>query len=211
MATSFRPRTLAEEHQPIQIWHQRLCHLNYTAVCRLATSDTISGIRLQQDSSTSNLFCEGCCKGKQHRTPFPMNIPCTRAFQPGALLHADLFGPIDPPSIGRALYYLLIKDDTTGYRLAFCIPKKSDVFSCIQQIVRQVLRDTGYVVKVIRSDRGGELVNKDAAKFYEENLIRQELTAPYNPEQNGAAERENRTVVELVRSMLHSQIVPSKF
>ena len=137
MVASFRPGTLAEEHQSIQIWHQHLCHLNYAAVRRLATSDTVNGIRFQQDSSTSDLFYEGCCKGKQHCTSFSENIPRTRAFQPGALLHADLFGPIDPPS----------------------------------QTVRQVLRDTGYAVKVIRSDRGGEFINKDAAKFYEENLI----------------------------------------
>ena len=133
-----------EGSQPLQIWHNRLCHLNYASIRQLATSDTVNGIRIQPDSSTSDLFYEGCCKGKQHQNPFPVNLPRTRATQPGALLHADLLGPIDPSSVGDALYCLIVKDDATGYRFAFCIPKKFDTLSCIQQMVRQVLRDTGH-------------------------------------------------------------------
>jgi hypothetical protein len=136
VAASFRSGTLAEECQSIQVWHNRLYHLNYTSIRRLATSDTINGIRLQHDSSAPDLFSEGCYKGKQHRTPFLVNSPRIRAVQPGALLHADLLGPIDPPSVGGALYCLLLKDDATGCRIAICIPKKSDALSCIQQTVR---------------------------------------------------------------------------
>jgi hypothetical protein len=142
-----------EECQPLQVWHRRLCHINHVAIRRLVNSDSVHGIQLQHQASTSDLFCEGCCKGKQHRTPFLINSPRVRADQPGALLHADLLGPIDPPSIGGALYCLLIKDDATGYCLAYCLSKKSDTLSCIQQAVRQVLCDTGHAVKVIRIDR----------------------------------------------------------
>jgi hypothetical protein len=60
-------------------------------------------------------------------------------------------------------------------------------------------------------DRGGEFVNKAAATYYDLALIRQEFTASYNPEQNGTAERDNRTVMELVRSMIHSNQTPSHF
>jgi transposase InsO family protein len=63
----------------------------------------------------------------------------------------------------------------------------------------------------LRIDRGGEFVSKQALKFYNDALICQELSAPYNPEQNGATERENRTVMELVRSMIHYQQVPHHF
>lgn len=41
--------------------------------------------------------------------------------------------------------------------------------------------------------------------FCEENGIRRELTAPYTPEQNGVAERKNRTVVEMARSLLKAK------
>jgi transposase InsO family protein len=120
-------------------------------------------------------------------------------------------GPIDPVSVDGASYYLLVKDDTTGYRIVFCISRKSDTLTCIQQAVHQVLRDTYQNVKVLHTDRGGEFVSKAATKFYDDSLIRHELTTPYNPEQNGAAERENCIVMELVRSMIHSRQVLPKF
>jgi hypothetical protein len=77
--------------------------------------------------------------------------------------------------------------------------------------VRQTLRGTSHAIQVIRTDRGGEFVNKAAAKYYDLGLIQQELTAPYNLKQNGVAERDNHTVMELVRSMIHSQQTPPHF
>jgi hypothetical protein len=211
VAASFRPGTPADECHPIQIWHQRLCHINYAAIKKLATSDSVDGIQLLTDHQFTDLFCEGCCKGKQHRTPFPVNEPRIRALSPRALLHADLMGPIHPASVGGALYCLLICNDATGYRIAFCLSRKSDTLSCIKQAVRQTLRDTGCKVQVIRTDCGGEFINKETTNYYDLEMIRQELTAPYNPEQNGAAKHDNRTVMELVGSMIHSNQTPSHF
>jgi hypothetical protein len=211
IAASFHPGTNVEEHQTMETWHNRLCHISHAVVKQLTTLDLVAGIQLLNSPSLDNFFCEGCCKGKQHRTLFPVNSPRIRTVHPGDLLHADLMGPIDPVSVGGASYCLLVKDDATGYRLVFCIPQKSDTLACIQQAVLQVLCNTRQTVKVIRTDRGGEFVNKAATKFYDESLIYHELTAPYNPEQNGAAKLENRTVMELVRSMIHSRNVPPKF
>jgi hypothetical protein len=211
VSASFRPGTNIEERQPLDIWHNRLCHISYDAVKKLAHSNLIEGIQLLTNPSAPDPFCEGCCKGKQHRTLFPTKSIRTRASTLGDLLYVDLMGPIDPISVGGASYCLLIKDVATGYRLVFCNSKKSDTLACLQQAVRQVLRDTNQTIKTIRIDRGGEFVSKAAAQFYDLSLIRHELTTPYNPEQNGAVERENRTVMELVRSMIHSQNVPPKF
>ena len=66
----------------------------------------------------------------------------------------------------------------------------------------------GHSVKVIRSDNGTEFVNKHVKTFLDEKGIMQETSAPYTPEQNGVAERENRTVVEMARTMLCSMNLP---
>jgi hypothetical protein len=152
IAASFRPGTNTEERQTIETWHNRLCHINYDTVKRLATFDQVDGIQLLPSLTSPDPFCKGCCKGKQHRTPFPVNPTRTRATSPGNLLHADLMGPVDPIFIGGASYCLLIKDDATGYRIAFCISRKSDILACLQQVVRQVLRDTCQTVKAICTD-----------------------------------------------------------
>jgi hypothetical protein len=99
IAASFRPSTNTEERQTIETWHNRLCHISYDAVKRLANSNQVDGIQLLPSSTSLDPFCEGCYKGKQHRIPFPINQTRTRATSPGDLLHANLMGPINPISV----------------------------------------------------------------------------------------------------------------
>ncbi|GJU72662.1 retrovirus-related pol polyprotein from transposon TNT 1-94 [Tanacetum coccineum] len=58
-------------------------------------------------------------------------------------------------------------------------------------------------IKVVRSDRGGEYVSP-IVEFCSQHGIRHEFTAPYSPQQNGIAERKNRTLKEMVNAMLIS-------
>ncbi|KAJ4820740.1 polyprotein [Rhynchospora pubera] len=70
---------------------------------------------------------------------------------------------------------------------------------------------TGVRLKALRSDRGGEFQSNEFKQFCEKEGVLQQLTTPYTPEQNGVAERKNRTVVELARSMLKSKNLPNLF
>lgn len=60
----------------------------------------------------------------------------------------------------------------------------------------------GRIPKVIRSDRGGEYLDKDLVEFFKLNGIKRQLTVSNTPQQNGCAERKNRTLIEMVRCML---------
>ena len=60
----------------------------------------------------------------------------------------------------------------------------------------------------MRSDNRGEYISKDFKVFCAQEGIRREWTVPYNPQQNGVAERKNRSIVGAVRSMLHDQSLP---
>ena len=66
-------------------------------------------------------------------------------------------------------------------------------------------------IKVVRSDRGGEYTSTTFMEYCEEQGIRRFLTAPYTPQQNGVAERKNRTILDMVRSMLKSKKMPKEF
>ena len=70
---------------------------------------------------------------------------------------------------------------------------------------------TGRHIKAVRSDRGGEYTSTIFMEYCEERGIRRFLTAPYTPQQNGVTERKNRTILDLVRSMLKSKRMPKKF
>jgi hypothetical protein len=158
-------------------------------------------------------FCVGCAYGKIHRTPFPWTDHRERSTVPGDLVHTDLCGPMRQTSIGGAKYFVLFKDDATGFRTIECIKVKNEqtVLGCLKKFVGQLQRETGHTFKILRSDRGSEYVGNQFIAYLDELNVRQELTTSYTPEHNGAAERDNRTIVEAARSMLHASNIHTKF
>ena len=61
---------------------------------------------------------------------------------------------------------------------------------------------------MLRSDNGGEYTSKEFMNFFKYVGIKRELTTPYNPQQNGVAERKNITIMEVVKTMIHDQDLP---
>ena len=74
-----------------------------------------------------------------------------------------------------------------------------------------VEKETGAYLKCLRTDRGGEFNSNEFEEFCKENGISRQLTAAYTPQQNGVAERKNRTVMNLVRCILTDKQVPKAF
>jgi transposase InsO family protein len=64
---------------------------------------------------------------------------------------------------------------------------------------------TGKKIKILRSDNGGEYTSKDFSDFCVEAGIKREHIVPYNPQQNGVAERKNRSIVEATKEMIHDR------
>lgn len=72
----------------------------------------------------------------------------------------------------------------------------------------KVEREMEKKIKILRTDNGGEYVSGDFKKFLESEGIQRHLTVEYTPQQNGVAERANRTLVEMARCMLMSSNLP---
>lgn len=82
---------------------------------------------------------------------------------------------------------------------------KSETFENFKKYKSSVESQCGCRIKTLRTDRGGEFMSNEFNTFCEENGIQRDLTAPYTPEQNGVAERKNRTVVEMGKSMMQAR------
>lgn len=82
---------------------------------------------------------------------------------------------------------------------------KSEMFDNFKKFKSFVERQSGCRLKTLQTNRGGELMSKELCFFCEDNGINRELIAPYTLEQNGVAERKNRTVVEMGRSMMEGR------
>ena len=94
-----------------------------------------------------------------------------------------------------------------------CTPSrpKTKVFERFKEWQAEVENFTGKRVKVLRTDNGGEFTSKAFEAHLKAYGIRHEWTIPKTPEQNGAAERLNCTLVETTRTMLLDANLPPKF
>lgn len=183
----------------LQIFHERFGHQNKQHV-----KNVLKRMDINVDSCKEE-FCDGCAVGKMHRLPFRQRM--NRPTVTGELIHADVNGPMNTKSFGGARYYVCFKDDFSKYRRIFFLKQKSEVHTVLEQFLNEA-QTNGHVVKKLRCDGGKEFDNSRVAKLLASRGIEQCIPPPYTPEQNGGAERENRTIVEAARSMLNPSKLP---
>lgn len=163
----------------------------------------VEGITLKEKSEIPKEICQGCALGEMHKLPF---LPGTRKVtEIGELVHSDVCGPMQTPTSGGAKLFVLFKDEHSSYRVAHLLKHKSEVPDRFREYVHTLNFETVKKVATLRSDNGGEFTSNAFESWLKENHIRHETSVPHNPQQNGAAERENRTIVESVRCLIHEK------
>lgn len=86
--------------------------------------------------------------------------------------------------------------------------QKSEAFEKAKKYITRVGTNFGFAPKVLRIDNGTEYINKKTKDWSAEKGIEIQTTAPYSPSQDGIAERFNRTLIELARTMLIAKDLP---
>ena len=170
----------------------------------LTANELVAGVKFKE---SREFFCEPCQFGKAHKLPF--NKTVERSTVPGEFIHSDVCGPMSVESIGGARYYVLFKDDASGFRHIYFMKHKADVSDCFIKYEKELRNKFGRTIKNFRRDNGREYINEKLNNYLTSRGIVHELSAPYTPEQNGRAERDNRTVVECARALLLGKNVPS--
>ncbi|MCP4486859.1 MAG: transposase family protein, partial [Gammaproteobacteria bacterium] len=122
------------------------------------------------------------------------------------LVHTDLCGPVQTPAPGGKRYVLTFLDDWSKMVKVYFLATKDQVYEHFKVYKAATEKATGKKIKALRSDGGGEYVGQKLQDFLKQHGIEHQKTAPYSPQQNGAAERLNRTLIEMARTMLcHAQ------
>jgi len=191
----------------LTVWHERLGHIGKRAVREMVEKGLVSGVSI---TDKNDVFCEPCQMGKSHRLPFNKKIKKERdkKIKPGEKMHSDVCGPMSTSSVKGSNYFLTFKDEVTGYRHVYFMMKKSEVYEKFKIFEKMIENKFGRKMKTLCSDNGREFCNKDMDNYLEKCGIQRETTAPYNPEQNGKAERDNRTIVESARTMIIAKNLP---
>jgi hypothetical protein len=183
----------------MDVWHRRLAHLGESNVRKLVTSST--GIELEPDGLEDHAsLCQGCALKKQ--TKSVSRQPQWRATEQLKLLHTDVGGPITPISLGGARFYVTFTDNYSRATWFYTMKTKAECLEKMKECVQLLETGTGLKVKRIRWRNGGEYSSTACKTFYKEKGIQWKPTVPYAPEQDGVAERVNRTILDRLRTIL---------
>ncbi|KAG8498902.1 hypothetical protein CXB51_005261 [Gossypium anomalum] len=187
-----------------KLWHMRLGHMSENGMVELSKRGLLDG----QGICKLN-FCEHCVFGKQKRVRFTRGIHNTK--ETLEYIHSDLWGPSRVPSRGGANYMLTFIDDFSRKVWAFFLKQKSDVFSAFKSWKIMIEKQTGKQIKYLRTDNGLEFCSDEFNRLCKSEGIVRHLTVRHTPQQNGVAERMNRTIMEKVRCMLSNANLPKSF
>ena len=155
------------------------------------------------------LVCESCLEGKIMKRPF--NVKGYRAKDFLELVHSDVYGPMSIQARGGYKYFITFTDDYSRFVYVYLMKRKSEAFEKFKEFRAEVENQLGKCIKAIWSDHGGKCHLRDFKDYLTKNGIISQLTAPGIPQQNGVAERRNRTLLDLVRFMLSYSTLPICF
>ena len=189
-------------------WHSRFAHLGHKNLSKLSDENMVTG--LDYNSTKDHEFCKPCAEGKHHRTKFP-KVGGTRANEILELVHTDVCGKMDVQSLSGKENFGTFIDDKSRYTWTYGLRYKSDMFETFIEWKAMVERSTERNVKTLRSDNGGEYISNEFENYLKKEGINHQTTVRKTPEQNGVAERMNRTLQEMMRPMLFESNLPKRF
>nr|AAV24758.1 putative polyprotein [Oryza sativa Japonica Group] len=188
-----------------KLWHYRLGHISRGRIERLIKENILYPL----DFSDADIdHCIDCIKGKYSKQ---IKKGANRSMGVLEIIHTDICGPFNVKSVDGFDLFITFTDDYSRYGYIYPIKERSEALDKFKIFKAEI--------KIVRSDRGGEYYGRHTtygqiprpfARFLQENGIKAQYSAPSEPQQNGVAERRNRTLMDMVRSMLSHSILPVK-
>ncbi|GKE92002.1 putative ribonuclease H-like domain-containing protein, partial [Tanacetum coccineum] len=163
-------------------WHRRMGHVNYKNMNKLVKDNLDRG--LPPKLFKNDHTCVACCKGKKHKATHKAITTVSSIFEPLQLLHMDLFGPTSIRSIEHKYYCLVITDDYSRFCWVFFLETKDETYPLLKDFI--------------------SLIENQLNK-------KRDYSNARTPQQNGVAERKNRTLIEAARTMLADSKLPTMF
>lgn len=198
---------IQENASMLQEWHYKFGHLNERDLKDLAQHEKIYGINFKSNEKLPT--CEICIKGKQSKTSFPESS--SKSAELLDLVHTDICGPIRCESIGGSRYFVTFIDNKSKWCETYFLKERSEVFDKFLEFKSKVEKQLERKIKILRSDNGKEYCSRKFEDFLRSEGIQHQLSVEYTPEQNGVAERRNRTFLDMARCMLLQSGLPPKF
>lgn len=147
-------------------------------------------------------LCDVCMKAKQTRKSF-VPIPEERKAKGiSEVVSTDVCGPIKPTTYDGKIYFVTFVDHYSHFCVLYVIERKDEVCKKFEEYINLVQSKFGTRIERLTCDNGGEYVSEKFKELCRKNGIKIQYTVARNPEQNGVAERFNRTIMEKARCLM---------
>ena len=179
------------------LWHARLGHPHVRALSLM-----LPGVMFKNNE------CEACILGKHCKTVFKNSTTIyEKCFD---LVHSDVW---TAPCLSREnyKYFVTFIDEKSKYTWITLIKTKDRVLEAFKNFQAYVSNHYNAKLKIFRSDNGGEYTSNAFKQHLALHGILHQTSCPYTPQQNGVAERKNRHLMEVARSMMFQTNVPKRF
>nr|GEW36261.1 retrotransposon protein, putative, Ty1-copia subclass [Tanacetum cinerariifolium] len=186
------------------LWHCRLGHISKKRIEKLQHDGLLNSTNLRGFEK-----CISCMSGKMAQRPYTHQVE--RAKDLLGLIHTDVCGPFRIVSRQGASYFVTFTNDFSRYSYVYLLNHKHEVFETFKVFQKVVENQLGKTIKLLRSDHGGEYISQEFLDHLKEHEISAHHTSPYMPQHNGVLERRNRTILDMVRSMMSQTTLPKSF
>ncbi|GJY70754.1 putative ribonuclease H-like domain-containing protein [Tanacetum coccineum] len=191
-----------------KLWHRRLGHLNFKTMNKLVKGNLVRGLPSKLFKNDQTYVA--CQKRKQHRASCKSKTKNSISL-PLYLLHMDLFGPTFIKSLMKKMYCLVVTYDFSRFTWVFFLSTKDETSAILNSFITGIENLVDHKVKVIRCVNGTEFKNKEMNQFCEMKGILRQFNVARTPQQNGVAERRNRTLLKAARTMLADSKLTTTF
>jgi transposase InsO family protein len=172
------------------LWHKRMSHMHFDNLVKINRKEAIR--EMPEISKPTNTMCKHCQHGKQTRAEFTTKEYSTT--KPLEIVRTDLCRLMRTKGLNGKQYFMLLIDDYTRMIKVCFLKKKSKAFECFRIFKEMVENEIDLKIKCLRLDNGGEFMSKEFRDFYEEHGTKRQFSTTRIPQQNGVAERKNKTV-----------------
>ncbi|KAJ7968090.1 Retrovirus-related Pol polyprotein from transposon TNT 1-94 [Quillaja saponaria] len=193
--------SITSQQQLVQ-WHRRLGHPSFLVLGNMFTD-------LLKHCTMNNLLCDACEFAKHKRASYLLlNNKSTTPF---ALIHSDVWGPSRVVSLSGYKWFVTFIDCFSRTTWVYLLRAKNEVFTCFQMFHKLVCTQFDGKVKILRSDNGTEYTEGDFQKYLRDHGIMHQTSCVDTSAQNGIAERKNRHLLEVARSLMFTMNVPKAY
>ena len=194
-------RFKSNDFNPTYFWHCRLGHVNEKSILKLHQDGLIHSFDLESFET-----CESGLLGKMTKAPFTGHSE--RASDLLGLIHTDVYGPISSIARGGYQYFITFTDDFSTYGYINLMRQKSESFEKFKLFNNEIQNHFGKNIKTLRSDRSGKYLSQNFDYHLKDCGIVSQLTPPGKPQWNGVSERRNRTLLDMIQSMMSRTDLP---